>query len=190
MTPRQILMSQGDYMRKRMYSQCTPVATQETHAVGDYVRVVEDLDIPTEDVNIFVPEGTTARITNLTNEQVSLDFGPEVGGASVDRVTFNRHFGAYAQSPSESIRKSMLEATFSAQDIYPGRIVQITSYDSTIGPNRGPKSPGHGGYATLVGQEGRIVTQWLNINGIRTFKVQLTRGGEFVFGETEFTVLA
>jgi hypothetical protein len=71
----------------------------------------------------------------------------------------------------------------------PGAYVEVTGYDPRIGNNRGPKSPGLGGYQTLVGLKGQVATIFGEINGVKTFKVQLERGGEFVLGETEFKVV-
>ena len=71
----------------------------------------------------------------------------------------------------------------------PFRRVRVARYDPNIGTNRGPKSPGLGGYEVLVGQEGEVTSIYGQINGIKTYRVNLVQGGQFIFGETELVPL-
>ena len=157
------------------------------YRVGESLVASQDVDLSVDEQIVSVAKNTPARVVENDGINVTVDFGTTLGKFAVPRSEIGKYFSR-TKMESEGRRGSGLsEANPTA--VAPGRLVQITRYDPTIGPNRGPHSPGHGGYQTLVGQRGTLVTVFGVINGIKTYKVQLVHGGEFVFGETEFSVL-
>lgn len=152
------------------------------YSIGEELMVREDVDVQVDEGVLSVPAGTRAKITNVEAQMISLDLGTKLGGFEMTREHVEKYF------QRGQVRESIQEAN--ALAVTPGRKIVVTSYDPTIGPNRGPNSPGHGGYQTLVGQQGEIVTVFGEINGIKTYKVSLVSGGQFVLGETEFDVLS
>lgn len=153
-------------------------------SIGEELVVREDVDVQVEEGVLSVPSGTKARITNVDSQMVSLDLGTKLGGFEMTREDVSKYFVRGQVKESVQVQEANPDSTT------PGRRIVVTKYDPTIGPNRGPNSPGHGGYQTLVGQKGEIVTVFGVINGIKTYKVNLVSGGQFVLGETEFDILA
>lgn len=152
------------------------------YSIGEELTVREDVDVQVDEGVLSVPAGTRAKITNVESQMISLDLGTKLGGFEMTREHVEKYFSR------GQVRESIQEAN--ALAVTPGRKIVVTSYDPTVGPNRGPKSPGHGGYQSLVGQQGEIVTVFGEINGVKTYKVNLVSGGQFVLGETEFDVLS
>lgn len=157
------------------------------YRVGESLVASQDVDLNVDEQIVSVAKHTPAKVVENDGINVTVDFGSALGKFAVPRSEIGKYFTRTRMESSQRSKPNLSEANPTA--VAPGRLVQITSYDPTIGPNRGPHSPGHGGYQTLVGQRGTLVTVFGVINGIKTYKVQLVHGGEFVFGETEFQVL-
>jgi hypothetical protein len=151
------------------------------YAVGESLRSKQDVDLSVDEGVLSVPSGTVASIVEVGPTTLSLDLGSRLGGFTIDRAEVEKYFDRVPKN--ESLREA------NAVAVCPGRRVRVVRYDPNIGPNRGPGSPGHGGYETLVGQMGEIQTVFGDIKGIKTFKVNLEKGGQFVLGETELQVL-
>lgn len=152
-------------------------------SIGEELVVREDVDVQVEEGILSVPAGTRAKITNIDPQMVSLDLGQKLGGFEMTREHVEKYF-----SRGPQVKESIKEE-FNDLGQTPGRRIVVTQYDPKIGPNRGPKSPGMGGYESLVGQKGEIQTVFGVINGVKTYRVNLVSGGQFILGETEFEVL-
>lgn len=161
------------------------------YRIGESLRTKQDVDLQVDEAVVTVPSGSVATIRRMHDgaSNIVLDLGEALGGEyTIPMGDLTKYFERVPKTESAvKARRSLSEANPTTAT--PGRLVQITSYDERIGPNRGPKSPGHGGYQSLIGQRGMMNTLFGMINGIKTYKIQLVSGGEFVFAETEFTVL-
>lgn len=160
------------------------------YAIGEQLRTRQDVDLQVGEGVVSVPKGSVAKVERNNSQELLLDLGESLGKFVLELTAVNTYFERAEKTESKgprNARRVMLESNPTIAT--PGAYVEITSYDANIGPNRGPKSPGMGGYATLVGQKGQIATIFGEIKGIKTYKIQLMQGGEFVFGETEFRVI-
>jgi uncharacterized protein (DUF779 family) len=159
---------------------------------GESLVARTDVDLQVEDAVVSVPAGTKATVEQNNSQQLLLNLGEELGKFVIDLGVVEKYFDrpkVQAESREYERIRPMTEAG-NPTVATPGAYVEITAYDPKIGPNRGPKSPGFGGYQTLIGQKGQIATLYnINVPGIMTYKVQLEKGGEFIFGDTEFKVI-
>lgn len=160
-----------------------------SYAIGEHLTTTGDVDLQVEESIVSVPAGTQAIVRENNSQQVLLDLGENLGQFVLEIGEVGKYFSrSKAESMIRDIRVKISESNPLVAT--PGAYVEVTGYDPKIGPNRGPKSPGFGGYQTLVGQKGQIATIYnLNVPGIMTYKVQLENGGEFVLGNTEFKVI-
>lgn len=160
------------------------------YAIGEQLVSRQDVDLSVEEGVVSVPAGTLAKVERNDSQQILLDLGEQLGKFVMEISDVGKYFNrsSKVESATQDNRQVRLHES-NPTVAAPGAYVEITGYDEKIGPNRGPKSPGHGGYATLVGKKGQLITVFGQINGIKTYKVQLEQGGEFVFGETEFKVI-
>lgn len=161
------------------------------YALGEQLRTRQDVDLQVGEGVISVPKGTIAKVEQNNSQELLLDLGESLGKFVLELSTVNTYFERAAKTESavgRNRRRVMQESNPLA--CAPGAYVEVTGYDPNIGPNRGPKSPGLGGYQTLVGKKGQLATVFGTINGVKTYKIQLEQGGEFVLGETEFKVIS
>ena len=159
------------------------------YAIGENLVVSEDVDLQVENEIVSVTQGTKAVVRENNSQQLLLDLGEGLGNFVLDIGTVSKYFTRTKAESVEPNRRLRVHEDGNPTVATPGAYVKITTYDPNIGSNRGPKSPGMGGYAMLVGQKGMIATIFGQINGVKTYKIQLEKGGEFVFGETEFEVI-
>ena len=158
-----------------------------SYGLGERLWVREDVDLSVDDGVVSVPRGTEAVVRDNDSQQLLLDLGEGIGKFILDTQNVSKYFERVTSVPQRSVGESIQESNPLA--VAPGAYVQVTGFDPKVGTNRGPNSPGHGGYQTLVGQKGQLITVFGSINGVKTYKVQLAHGGEFVLGETEFQVV-
>ncbi len=164
--------------------------TPNGYQIGEHLTVREDVDLQVENEVVSVPMGSKAVVRENNSQQLLVDLGEGLGSFVLDITTVGKYFERVAKTESvDHGRRLRMHEDGNPTVAAPGAYVKIMTYDPNIGSNRGPKSPGQGGYATLVGQKGQLVTVFGVINGVKTYKVQLEKGGEFVFGETEFQVI-
>ena len=157
------------------------------YAIGEHLLASQDVDLQVEDSTLSVPRGSVAVVRENNSKQVLLDLGEGLGQFVIDLPVIDQYFTR--QSKKESVNKNHRRVHENDLTATPGAYIEVTGYDPAVGNNRGPKSPGLGGYSTLIGQRGQLATLFGEINGIKTYKVQLQNGGEFVLGETEFRVI-
>src|SRR5438552_1936549 len=160
--------------------------------VGNYYQIVKDLDLRFEDSSVLIPTGHVAKLVEISNDQITLDFGPQIGAAELPRNQIDSYIGVRIDGPREttsSIMKRLIREEYPGSlDFYPGRRIRVTSIDPAIGWNRGEKNPNFN-FDVLIGKEGLIQTIFGSIKGIKTYKVAFDQGGDFIIGETEMTVL-
>lgn len=158
------------------------------YAIGEQLRTKQDVDLGVDEGVVSVPQGTVATVRENNSQQVLLDLGESLGKFVMELSDVGKYFEkaprTESATPNPGRRIRLAEAN--PLVVAPGAYVQVTSYDPKIGPNRGPKSPGFGGYEQLIGKKGQLITVFGEINGVKTYKIQLEQGGEFVLGETEF----
>jgi hypothetical protein len=163
------------------------------YAKNESLRSTQDVDLQMDEGVVTVPKGTLARVEDHNSQQVLLNLGEQLGKFVLDLGVVGKYFEKVtpkteALQVARRVRQQVSESNPLVAT--PGAYVEVTGYDPKIGPNRGPKSPGFGGYQTLVGQKGQIATLYnLNVPGVMTYKVQLEKGGEFILGDTEFKVI-
>lgn len=151
----------------------------EQYKVGESLKLTQDCDLAVDEGMMSMPAGAIARVTANDGIHVVLDLGEELGGKfHLPKQEVVKYFERYTP-----VRESLDEANPTVAT--PGRRVRVARYDPVVGTNRGPKSPGLGGYNVLVGQEGEVTSIYGQISGIKTYRVNLVQGGQFVFGETE-----
>lgn len=187
MNTQQVRLSNTNHMMVQ-HSRGSRVPTNG-YAVGEELRVREDVDLQVEQEIVSVPKGSAATVRENNSQHVLLDLGEGLGKFVMEIGKVNQYFERAPRTESTAPNRRRVQES-NPLVATPGAYVEITSYDPKIGPNRGPKSPGMGGYQTLIGQKGQIATLFnLNVPGVMTYKVQLEKGGEFIFGDTEFKVL-
>lgn len=158
------------------------------YAIGENLRVRQDVDLNVDEGVMSVPAGTVGQVVEVSSDSISVHLGSKLGGFTIGRGEVSRFFDRITKEEAQRMSKPVTEAN--ALVVAPGRKVKVVKYDANIGPNRGPKSPGFGGYESLIGQVGEIQTIFGEIKGVKTYKVNLAQGGQFVLGETELAVLS
>jgi hypothetical protein len=158
-------------------------------SIGENLRVKQDVDLAVDEGVLSVPAGTVGQVVEVSSDSISVDLGNKLGGFSLGRGEVTKYFDRITKEEARQAMGTKPVTEANAVAVTPGRRVRVARYDPVIGPNRGPGSPGLGGYESLVGQLGEIQTVFGTIKGIKTYKVNLVQGGQFVLGETELQVL-
>lgn len=151
--------------------------------IGESLRLINNVDLTVDEGMISIPAGTIGKVVRKESMNVTVDLGHALGGQfDLPRQEVAKYFEKVTAAEARQ-----MESIGEANDLHPspGRRVRVKSYDQNVGINRGPKSPGLGGYQVLVGQEGEVQSIYGLINGVKTYRVNLVQGGQFVFGETE-----
>lgn len=154
------------------------------YKIGERLSLVHGCDLSVDEGMISVPAGAVAVVKENNGINVTLDLGRELGGRyTLPKQEVTKYFERAGTKKTESLEEANPNVPVQ------GRRVRVSSYDANLGPNRGPKSPGFGGYESLVGQQGEVQSLFGEIKGVKTYRVNLVSGGQFIFGETELDFL-
>ena len=167
-------------------------ANASGYAIGEELRTIQDVDLQVEEGVVSVAKGTIAKVEKNDSQQLLLNLGEQLGKFVLDLGVVGQFFERSPKIESAPTKRKLIREMRLSENpttATPGAYIEVTGYDPRIGPNRGPKSPGFGGYQQLIGLRGQMNTLFGEINGVKTYKVQLEKGGEFVLGETEFKVI-